>query len=903
MAARMRKRALFAAWCAFALFLASAVPLGGGTIDHAAIIVPVIILAAAWGAGMVAGYVVILAAVSAALSFAAQALMAKGSSSGPSPTMDSGQVKIEQQQSIRQPASARRVVYGRAKVGGVFALQMTTNGNQYLYFCLMLAGHEVEKIREIYFDDELLIFEDPDTFGEVSEGKFKGVVHVSANRGTDDQEADAYLRANIPTRWNANDRLRGIANICGRLVWDNTSGDGTIGSKVWSGGMPNITVVLDGYNKIFDPRTDTTGYTSNSALCIADYLTNQQWGRKATYADRINDALLIAAANICDEDIALSGGGTEKRYSTDGSFLTDAPPDSILGKMLATMHGEAIFDGNRWNIFAGAYQPPSITLTDDDMRAPSKLSTLTSARDSFNGVKGTYTGPGVAWTEADFPAIQSSSMLERDGGREQWKDIELPFVISSSRARRIAKIDLLLTRQEIVEQFYGKISCYRVTAGTIIYRDSERYGWTQKPFKVASGQIGVSGDPPVIGFDLVLQETTEDAWDWSTSEDVEADPAPNTDFPNIFPLPPVAPFTATETLYQASPAMPWQSRMRFQWGAPNDAFVTSGGGYLLRYRRVGDANWTPVPQSREPYHVEDSLVEGNYEAQVRTVSWAGIASTAFLSLDFEVLGLSAPPSPPQNFNVVPLAGGTVAHATWDQATDIDVLRGGFIHVRHSVLTTGATWANSVSISRAMPGDSTEALLPLKAGTYLAKAVDVGGYFSSDFTPFVQSQDSAWDFVTVASLDEGPDFSGAKTNCVVGVDDFLRLDDLGVPIGTYVFDDIIDLGMVLNVRVTSIIDAFAENSGDTIDGRATPVDTWPDWDGAPIGVEADVYCEMRKTNDDPSGSPTWSEWQRFHAVEARAWGLQFRAILISNDPAFTPAVMTLGVVAEEVGAGT
>jgi hypothetical protein len=873
-----------------------------GHVILAPMFIPIIIAAAAWGAGLISGLALIVTIATTALSFIAQTLLQKGSA-GPSPGQDAGRVKIDQQQSIRQPAQPRRVIYGQARVGGVYAFEHTGDGNQDLWFCLMIAGHRIEKVREIYFDDQKLIFADDDSFGHVVGGKYNGVVEISVNLGEDDQEADTLL-LRVPDKWTENDRLRGVANICGVLRWDNTTGDGTIGSKIWTGGIPNITAVVDGYNRIYDPRDDSTGYSNNSALIVNDYLTNTSWGRKADYATRIDEAALIVAANIADETITKAGGATEARYACDGSFLTDAQPDDILGKLLATMHGEACFDGNRWTIYAGAYQAPTITLTDDDMRAASKVSTMTSARDSFNGVKGTFTGPDVNWTEADFASIQSSSMLERDGGREQWKDIELPFVISGSRARRIAKIDLLLTQQEIVEQFYGKLSCFRVKAGITVYRTSKRFGWTNKLFKVAKCQVGAEdGPPPVIGFDLVLQEIAADAWDYHTSEDVEQDPAPDTDFPNIFPLPPQGPFTYSETLYQSASGMPFQSLVHFAWEPPNDSFVTSGGGYLFRYRKVGDTNWTPVPQSREPYHDEPAMTAGLYEAQVRSVSWADITSSDYLSLDFEIYGIADAPSPPGDLTVVPLAGGTVAHATWNEAVDIDVLRGGFIHLRHSILSTGATWAQSVTISRPLPGGATEALLPLIAGTYMAKSQDAGGTFSDAFTGFVQSKDSAWDFVTIASLDEAPTFSGTKTNCIVGGDDFLRIDDIDTPAGTYEFASDIDLGLALNVRVSAIVDAFSENSSDQVDTRAALVDEWPDWDGSPVGAETDTWTEMRKTTDDPAGSPTWSPWQRFHTVEARARGLQFRAQLISNDPAFTPAVIALGVVVEEVGTGT
>ena len=46
----------------------------------------------------------------------------------------------------------------------------------------------------------------------------------------------------------------------------------------YKGGLPAISVLMRGKNDILDPRTSppTIGYTENSALCIADYLTMPQ---------------------------------------------------------------------------------------------------------------------------------------------------------------------------------------------------------------------------------------------------------------------------------------------------------------------------------------------------------------------------------------------------------------------------------------------------------------------------------------------------------------------------------------------------------------------------------------------------------------------------------------------------
>ena len=47
-----------------------------------------------------------------------------------------------------------------------------------------------------------------------------------------------------------------------------------------------------------------------------------------------------------------------------------------------------------------------------------------------------------------------------------------------------------------------------------------------------------------------------------------------------------------------------------------------------------------------------------------------------------------------------------------------------VHIRHSSLTDGsATWPNSVDLIQAVPGGSTEAIVPLIDGEILVKFVD------------------------------------------------------------------------------------------------------------------------------------------------------------------------------------
>ena len=50
--------------------------------------------------------------------------------------------------------------------------------------------------------------------------------------------------------------------------------------------------------------------------------------------------------------------------------------------------------------------------------------------------------------------------------------------------------------------------------------------------------------------------------------------------------------------------------------------------------------------------------------------------------------------------------------------------------------------------------------------------------------------------------------------------------------------------------------------DLFDLREGLVDSWPDWDGT-TGAQCDVDVQVRVTQDDPAGSPSWGDWRRHH----------------------------------------
>ena len=109
------------------------------------------------------------------------------------------------------------------------------------------------------------------------------------HHGAASQTADPMLRASIPSQWSTNHKLNGIAYIAASFDYDK---------KGMYKGVPQITVQVKG-KKVYDPRTTTTAWSSNAALCFLDYIQSDEYGKGLATAD-INMTTFETAADKCD---------------------------------------------------------------------------------------------------------------------------------------------------------------------------------------------------------------------------------------------------------------------------------------------------------------------------------------------------------------------------------------------------------------------------------------------------------------------------------------------------------------------------------------------------------------------------------------------------------------------------
>ena len=364
---------------------------------------------------------------------------------------------------------------------------------------------------------------------------------------------------------------------------------------------------------------------------------------------------------------------------------------------------------------------------------------------------------------------------------------------------------------------------------------------------------------------------------------------------------------AVEHLYEDGQSV--LTAVELSWISP----VQRVAGFRVEYR-IDNDNWlqinTPSPSVRLT-----GLRAGTLYVQIRSVNSLNrlsVASTA----EFTVVGKTEVPGNVQDLTFEAINANS-GRLRWAATTDLDVKVGGRVHIRHTSLTDGSgTWGNSVDLVEAKSGSATEAIIPLVEGEILVKFEDDGGRQSAAEASVIIDFPDALGQLLVQSRREdadAPPFQGSKTSCFYSEEyDALTLD------GTELFDDVPDMDLLAVMDVigdvtTSGFYEFANTldlgatysldlkrffvtrgyfPSDLIDSRSGLVDVWADWDGAASSaVNAKMY--LRTTNDNPSGSPTWSAWQEFVNGTFKARAFQFKAELTSGDPGQSILIDELG----------
>ena len=586
----------------------------------------------------------------------------------------------------REAAAPQDFVYGKVRKGGVVTFyEATGTDNTYLHQVIVLAGHEVNSIGDIYINDEVVSI---DGNNLVTGDTWQNKIRIKKHDGSQ-TTADSDLVSE--TSVDSNFKGLGIAYLYVRYEYDQ---------DVFANGVPLITAVVEG-KKVYDPRTATTSYSNNAALCIRDFLTSS-YGLSDSAIDDISFA---SAANECDENVTLAGSGTEKRYTLNGIVKADRSLGDVLGDMVTACAGTLFWGSGYWKLKAGAYSSPVKTLTLDDLRGPINLQTRISMQDNFNTVRGTFNDADQDWITADYPEITSATFKTEDNGEEALLDLQLPFTTSSATAQRLAKLTLYRGREQMTLSADFGLEAFQIEVGDIIAFTNSRYGFSAKEFEVIGWRFASDQDAGDLRVNLTLRETSQSAFDWNAEEtDIVSNNSTLPTFTSVA-APTNLTLSATAVINDDGITIP---AIKASWDISPNAFVQY---YEIQYKRLGgeedygsvadahtdsenwgsitvtptqtaedygltnepiltpDAAFTSVFGSSNSFTIEPVLNGYDYQVKVRAISALGVRSP-FATAQLASQGDTTPPTTPSNLSAV--GGSKYITITWTNPADQDL---------------------------------------------------------------------------------------------------------------------------------------------------------------------------------------------------------------------------------------
>ena len=354
----------------------------------------------------------------------------------------------------------------------------------------------------------------------------------------------------------------------------------------------------------------------------------------------------------------------------------------------------------------------------------------------------------------------------------------------------------------------------------------------------------------------------------------------------------------TESLYLLNPAVV-AGKATVSWSG-------TAQRYEVRWTRTDGVGGTAVTDVSS---LDIAPIEpGVYDFSVVAIDAIGRRS-APATIRREIHGITAAPQDVTGFSVRPLSG--MAFASWDRATDLDVLVGGDIEIRWSPLISGAIWDAAVVLpDGAHNGSASNAVVSLAQGTYFAKFIDSCGRYSANAASFVMTEAILTGFQTVATSVQHPAFAGAKTGIYLDggairlanqtyIDDYGAIDDqpdidtIGgiASTGEYAFDAVLDLGTSAARRFQAHIQALSYDAADLIDARTQPVDDWLNVHGDIDDCSATVFASM---SDDGAA---WGPWTPFLTADFTGRYARFKCVLESGSLTHNIAVSELSVAAK------
>lgn len=428
-----------------------------------------------------------------------------------------------------ETTTARKAVFGTTAMNLDLRYHEASGTDQeYIDYVIALAAHKVKSIDQIWFEEKLAWTA---TGGVTS--TYAGYLTINT---ITEGSATSYFTVNTGSKWGASQRLTGCAQVKIRV---KRSGNTKEAESPLLNGMPSrVTIIGDGA-LLYDPRKDSTVAGGSGAHRANDQST---WGNYTNADDTDNPALqllwfllgwringelsigcgvpanridlpsFITAANICDENVTLATGGTQKRYRTSGTASDSDDRMGVINTFLSSMNGTLRDSGGKLSltVIKNDLADYVLTFDENDVLDEFEWNQTRGLNETYTKVRGRYVDPSnnSLYQLVDYPEIEvAGGALD---GIDRVMTLDLGYVEDGRRAQRIAK--QVLQRNQYKGMFSATFTAKAqgCTVGDVVRLTFPALGWSNKLFRVVSQEIRFDGQVPLV---LIEENAAIYAWD------------------------------------------------------------------------------------------------------------------------------------------------------------------------------------------------------------------------------------------------------------------------------------------------------------------------------------------------------------------------------------------------------
>jgi len=488
-------------------------------------------------------------AVSASTLLAAGALITAASSAlTKSPSVPSSQID-RLTASIVPRAPRTTVLSETAMATDIRYQEWFGNEQEYCGVIIAVASHKVQSVDSIWINDKLAWAANsgiqPDYVG------YFYVQYICLEGTPDNTTIISTPNAGI---WNTSHRLTGCAYV---QIQFRVTGVNSKASSPFSSGIPSRMTIIGKGAMLYDPRRDSTvpggsgpmriddqstwRYVAddgavigrNTALHILRILIGWKIRNPVTGtwklatgsgvpARRIDLQSFIVAANLCDELVNRSAGGTEPRYETFAVVSEADEPKTTLDMLCAACSGRFRDTGGKL-AFVIMHNDLADAATDDGLNDDDVMGAFTwnpdpSLEQTPNLAMGSYTDPSDAslYQLIPYPDVKIDSL----DGIDRILKMDVAAIESPSQGQRVVK--QALQRKQYDRSFTAPfdIRAWKYPVGRLVPFTFAALGFQRRLFRVSEQEPG--GETGLCNMTLQEENAQIYAWDADDSAPVLA---------------------------------------------------------------------------------------------------------------------------------------------------------------------------------------------------------------------------------------------------------------------------------------------------------------------------------------------------------------------------------------------